>query len=195
MTTRDAVFGAALLALGLYAGCQDRQRAAFETRARSAEAADRRHLALANVAAESAAYHQREAAQLRQQVRGQVQVIAALRDSLTPGDTVFVTAPAECASVVEQGQRYRALADRQFRAIVTYIEAARQDSLALDQRAEEAHQLRAANDTLRQALASRPGTSFWVSLIPKPYAGYGMTLQGGALRAGPTVGIGWQLRF
>lgn len=186
------------LAVTVAGECTRRERQDFEARAVAAEASNKVLLAQADADAEDHRAHVQESARLRAANRHLAAQLAVERDSLDAvADTVFQVVPAGCASVVEIAERYRALYGKQEVVLAGLWQVIHEDSLALAARGREVTGLRAANDTLRVALASRPKARRWFGLLPKPavVVGYGATITGVVLRTGPSVTAGWTIRF
>lgn len=174
--------------------CYRREARDYEHRAVTAEAEAKRRTAIADLEAEDARAHEREAHRFRRQALLLADSLARLKPALdSQADAATVQAPEVCGAVVALMARYRHLYDGQLQVQAGLIESLRQDSVALEKRREEATQLRAANDTLLRALQSRPKPRKWWLPEPIGYAGYGVTASGGRVYTGWQVGVGGKI--
>lgn len=187
----------ALLA-SIWGEANRRSADAWEHRAVQGEATLTVERHRADVAASGEAAAEFQGSQSKREAQGLRIKLAQRKASVdSTVDTVLVNAPVGCESVVELFTKYRDLYAQQEQVVVALTEAGRQDSIALDKRAEEVQHLRLALDTVSAVLRDRPKPHRWLGLLPKPaiVVGYGVVVAGGRVEVGPALTVGIRIAF
>lgn len=207
MTPKDyLVLGVAGLCIVGYSMAERRTEAAearalaFDARATKAEAITLQYRRYATVDSTLSAHYAR-IGQMREDSLRALRAAAVVTRVGLDSTRAKLPLPVEsCKPYMRLADGFSHLADTLSQLLVLADSIHAADSLALDRQRAVSRWQQMALDSVSTALASRPAVKrkgFWAFLPPPPVVvvGYGATMTGGVVRAGPSVSVGWRIGF